>query len=140
MKNLMRLNSVAAFALLLLLFTCHTMAQAQHTVTIKWVAPTVDTNGNPLPTTGAGSITGYVVLRGIAQTGPFTSIGTPTAITFTDSTLPAPCPTAGCTLWYEVEAVSSVGTSAPLGPSSAIIPIPVVAIPGSPSNLAIVVN
>ena len=140
-KYLFRLNSVAVFLFLALLFTCNGHAFAQHTVTVNWTAPAKDTNGNPLPATGPGSITGYVVLRATAQAGPYVSIATPGAVTsFTDSPLPAPCLTSGCSLWYEVEAVNSVGTSAPGAQANAIVPAPAPTAPGAPLATTVTVN
>ena len=139
-KRLLQLNSVAVFVLLALLFTCNTAAFAQHTVTVKWTAPTNDVNGNPLPASGPGSITGYNVKRAASQAGPFVTVASPLASPYTDTPLPAPCPTAGCTLWYEVTAVSSIGESVPSTAISAVVPPPATVIPSAPLAITVTVN
>ena len=72
------------------------------------VTPTVvsssQINLNWTASTGA---TSYTVYRSTSSTGPFTSVGTPTTTTFSDTGL-----TASTTYYYEVAAVNSAGASA----------------------------
>jgi hypothetical protein len=59
--------------------------------------------------TAVSGATGYIVLRSTSSTGSFMQIATPTATTYTDTSV-----TGGTTYYYEVEAVNANGT----GPAS----------------------
>lgn len=80
--------------------------------------------------TGSGGATSYNVKRSTVSGGPYTTVGSPTGTTFTDSGL-----TNGTTYFYVVTAVNSVGES---GNSNQASATPQAAqVPAAPSNLII---
>jgi hypothetical protein len=110
---------------------------AQHSVTVKWNAPTADVNGNPL--TGASALTGFNLYRSATQTGAFAKItATPaagSATSYTDSTV-----AGGQTYWYTVSAINATGEGAQTAPAGpATIPI-TPGVPGQPTTIIIQVN
>jgi hypothetical protein len=86
-----------------------TPSNAQPTLT--WTAPASD---------GGSSITGYKVYRSTNETGTYSLIASPTALTYTDTGL-----TNGQTYWYKVSAVNAAGEGAQSPAVSALVPQPV---------------
>jgi fibronectin type 3 domain-containing protein len=84
-----------------------------HNVTLSWVAPV-----------GGDAPTSYNVHRATASAGPFAVIGSPSVLTFIDSTV-----SAGITYWYEVTSVNSAGESGPSNEVNAVIPVSLPAVP-----------
>jgi predicted phage tail protein len=79
-------------------------------VTLTWTAPAND---------GGSSITDYRVYRSTNETGTYSLIASPTALTYTDTGL-----TNGQTYWYKVSAVNVAGEGAQSPAISANIPQP----------------
>jgi hypothetical protein len=91
-----------------------------HSVTLSWQAPI-----------GGDPAVSYSISRALVQAGPYTAIGTATALTFVDSGV-----TAGTTYFYEVMAVNTGGASGPSNIATATIPF---SAPGVPTALTAVV-
>src|SRR5271154_5674692 len=95
-------------------------------------AGVVATAGNAqvlLSWTASSGATSYVVKRGTVSGGPYTQVGTPTATSFTDTTV-----TNGTKYFYVVDATSSAGTSANSAEVSATPTAPVTA-PSAPTGV-----
>lgn len=88
-----------------------------HSVSLSWNA-----------STGA---TSYNVKRSTVQTGPFTTVGSSTTTSFTDSGTFV----EGTTYWYVATAVGPGGESGASAAVSAFIPL---SIPSIPTNLHVV--
>lgn len=87
-----------------------------HSVKLTWLPPT----------TGDAPAS-YDIKRAPAASGPFTSIGTSTVPTFTDTNV-----VAGETWFYEAFSVNSAGESTPSNEVTAVIPT---TFPGPPTGL-----
>ena len=70
------------------------------------LAATVASNSVTLTWTAGGGATSYTVKRSVVSGGPYTTVGTPTLPTYTDTGL-----TTGTTYYYVVSASNSAGTS-----------------------------
>lgn len=84
-----------------------------HSVTLTWaeVSP-------------SDPATSFNVHRATASAGPFAVIGSPSVLTFIDSTV-----SAGITYWYEVTSVNSAGESGPSNEVNVTIPVSLPAVP-----------
>ena len=82
-----------------------------HSVSLKWIAPVVDSTHV--------AAAGYNVKRGTVTGGPYTTIASPTAITYTDSTV-----TGGAKYFYVVTAVCpTCSESAPSNEVAVTVPL-----------------
>lgn len=110
--------------LLFLLFAASAFAQAAHSVSLVWSAPTT-----------GGSVTGYNVKRATVSGGPYTTIGTSTTAGTTGNPfVDASSLVEGTTYWYVITATGPGGESANSTQSNpALIPFSVPGPPGGPT-------
>lgn len=141
MKTLSRLNSIAVFIMLAMLFTCNAQA-APHSVKLSWTAPVVPSGI---------TITGYKVYRGTAAgsegSTAYATVSGGSVVTFTDSAV-----TGGTNYFYQVTATGTcdpavfdcsafVAESAKSNEaSSGAIPLPSAPALGAPSAAAAIVQ
>lgn len=106
---------------LLSFFCVPVHAQAAHSVTAKWTAPT-----------SGGSVTGYNVKRSTVSGGPYTTVGTVTAPTlqFIDTANLV----EGTKYFYIVTATGPGGEGQPSSEANALIPF---SVPGTPGGFTV---
>jgi len=88
-----------------------TAVAANSRVSLNWSAPISN---------GGSSILDYNIYRSTSETGTYSLISSPSALTYTDTGL-----TNGQTYWYKISAVNAIGTGANCSAASALVPQPV---------------